>query len=124
MMMHAMMKKIPLLLACTLTCFFDMAITSATGEPFFDFSSGVTEYDDAYKLAMTEMEQNIENGIFIAGAGWKQLWTRDTSYAVELGAGLVHPELSKKSLEKSTQMDKKLDGKVWLQDMCGHFQVR
>lgn len=89
-------------------------------EPWFEFSCGIKAYDDAYKLAMTEMGQNIENGTFIAGAGWKQLWTRDTSYAVELAAGLVHPELSKKSLEKSTEVDKTF-GQVWLQDVCGHF---
>jgi len=106
-------------LTVALACF-SRTTGATTGESFFEFSSGVEAYDNAFKLAMTEMAANIENGIFIAGAGWKQLWTRDTSYAVELGAGLVHPELSKQSLKKSVQTDKHL-GEVWLQDQCGHF---
>jgi len=93
----------------------------ADNEPFFEFSSGVKSYDTAYQLAHAEMSQNIQNGTFIAGAGWDQLWTRDTSYAVELAAGLVHPEISKKSLEKSIQVDEKSGEQVWLQDICGHF---
>lgn len=90
-------------------------------EPWFEFESGVEEYDTAYQLALSEISANIENGIFIAGAGWKQLWTRDTSYAVEQGASLLYPELSKASLKRSVQNDKHL-GPVWLQDTCGHFQ--
>ena len=72
--------------------------------PFFEFSSGNRAYDTAYLLAMREMQTNIENGTFIAGAGWKQLWTRDTSFAVELAAGLVHPKLSEHSLKQSIEM--------------------
>ncbi len=103
---------------CVITLSFFRFVSSE--ESFFEFSSGAKEYDEAYKLAMTEVERNIENGVFIAGAGWTQLWTRDTSYAVELGAGLLNPEMSKQSLQKSIQRDQEF-GEVWLQDQCGHF---
>jgi hypothetical protein len=88
-------------------------------EPFFEFSSGVKAYDVAYQLAMAEMVKNIENGTFVAGNGWDQLWTRDTSFAVELAAGLVFPHVSMESLKKSIEIDN--GQQVWLQDKCGHF---
>lgn len=87
----------------------------------FIVSLGNTDYDKAYQLALNEVELNIENGVFIAGAGWTQLWTRDTSYAVELGAGLLHPHMSQISLRKSTESYKGSHNIVWLQDSCGHF---
>ena len=113
------MVKMRLPLATALACS-SVILSASAEEPFFEFSSGIKAYDDAYKLAMVEVEANIEKGVFIAGAGWKQLWTRDTSYAVELGAGLVNPEISKESLKKSIEVDKEF-GDVWLQDECGHF---
>jgi hypothetical protein len=58
--------------------------------------------------------------LYCRGAGWKQLWTRDTAYAVELGAGLVRPDLAKSSLQRSTEHDPEF-GEVWLQDKCDHF---
>jgi hypothetical protein len=92
----------------------------ANNEPFFEFSSGIQSYNDAYNLAMTEMATNVVNGTFIAGAGWDQLWTRDTSFAVELAAGLVYPQVSMTSLKESVEKDDEF-GDVWLQDKCGHF---
>lgn len=97
------------------------AAANNDNEPWFELSSGNKAYDTAYQLALTEMAQNIENGTFIAGAGWKQLWTRDTSYAVESAAGLVHPLLSKTSLQKSIETDPVTGQQVWLQDECDHF---
>mmetsp|Transcript_35285 Transcript_35285/g.51844 ORF Transcript_35285/g.51844 Transcript_35285/m.51844 type:complete len:532 (-) Transcript_35285:78-1673(-) len=86
----------------------------------FRFESGYASYDAAYNLALSEMNANTKNGYFIAGAGWTQLWTRDTSYAIQLSAGLVNPGVSHKSLLKCTEEDSEL-GTVWLQDSCGHF---
>lgn len=92
------------------------------GDDLFEFSSGNSNFDKAYELAMKEMHLNIENGTFIAGHGWKQLWTRDTSYAIELGAGLVYPSISMTSLKKSIEIDDaQTNNHVWLQDVCGHF---
>ena len=96
---------------------------SNNNNPFFEFSSGgILEIDNAYKLAMTEVSKCIDhtNGYFVAGSGWNQLWTRDTSYAIELATGLTHPTISKKSLQKCIRQDEKY-GDVWLQDECGHF---
>jgi len=84
-----------------------------------EFKSGVPKYDRAFRLAMKEIKENTVNGSFIAGAGWTQLWTRDTAYAVELSAGLVNPAASKISLQKCiTELP---DGLTWLQDKCAHF---
>lgn len=85
-------------------------------------------YDTAYKLALKEIGQNIACNHFVAGSGWAQLWTRDTSFAAELGAALLHPQVVQKSLMSSVQFvsirsssgDTSMQ-KVWLQDLCGHF---
>ncbi|EJK49473.1 hypothetical protein THAOC_31651, partial [Thalassiosira oceanica] len=68
----------------------------------FAFSSGVDAIDAAYELALREMSglsgaRHGKGGHFLAGAGWPSLWTRDTSYAVELSAGLVFPKISEES---------------------------
>ena len=77
-------------------------------------------YERAYKLALKEVGTNIACNHFVAGSGWVQLWTRDTSYASELGAALLHPQVVTKSLMDSVEVWK--DGKkVWLQDTCSHF---
>ena len=85
------------------------------------FQSGVKAYDDAFHLALSEVAANTVNGSFIAGSGWSQLWTRDTSYAVELAASLVNPRASKWSLQECTEQVPTV-GNPWLQDECGHFQ--
>jgi hypothetical protein len=88
----------------------------------FTLMTGNTELQEAYDLAFSEVDQNIHpnDKHFIAGAGWTQLWTRDTSYAIELGAGLIHPDTSLISLHACTEYVPNI-GTVWLQDVCGHF---
>lgn len=86
----------------------------------FAFSSGVDAIDAAYELALREMSglsgaRHGKGGHFLAGAGWPSLWTRDTSYAVELSAGLVFPKISEESLRKCGMRG------VWMQDSCAHF---
>ncbi|KAL3763872.1 hypothetical protein ACHAW5_000418 [Stephanodiscus triporus] len=79
-----------------------------------------SRYEIAYKLALKEVGTNIACNHFVAGSGWVQLWTRDTSYASELGASFLHPQVVMKSLMDSVEVWK--DGKkVWLQDTCSHF---
>jgi len=90
-----------------------------TREPF-EFLSGNTNFDEVYKLAMSEVEDNIRDGTFIAGDFWSQMWTRDSSYAIELAAGLLHKKTAESTIRKCTETDKDF-GKVWLQDECGHF---
>jgi hypothetical protein len=88
----------------------------------FLLSTENKELQEAYDLAISEIGNNIHRSqkYFIAGAGWTQLWTRDTSYAVELGAGVIHPDTSISSLHTCTEHVKGI-GTVWLQDVCGHF---
>lgn len=88
----------------------------------FTLTTGNIELQKAYDLAFSEVDQNIHPNQkhFIAGAGWTQLWTRDTSYAIELGAGLIHPDISLISLSACTEHVPNI-GAVWLQDVCGHF---
>ena len=83
-------------------------------------SSSSSSYENAYKLALEETGCNVAYNNFVAGTGWSQLWTRDTSYTAELGASLLHPNVVKTSLMASVDV---LDNgkKVWLQDKCGHF---
>ena len=90
-------------------------------QPFFEFHSGLEDYDQAYQLALDEVSENLQDDTFIAGSSWAQLWTRDTSYAVELGAGLLHPLSSRNSLRQSVETDLFSGRQVWLQDTCGHF---
>lgn len=85
------------------------------------FHSGVDSYDAAFRLALQEVHDNIQDdGRFIAGAGWTQLWTRDTSYALQLSLALLYPEVSQRTLQNLTQESPPF-GTTWLQDVCGHF---
>ncbi len=79
-----------------------------------------SSYETAYNLALSEIGNNIACNHFVAGTGWSQLWTRDTSYAAELGAALLHPAVVKQSLMASVGKWRN-DKEVWLQDTCGHF---
>jgi Alkaline and neutral invertase len=138
----------------------------------FDLRTGNERIQKAYNLAKTEFYANIVNdnnsgaasaddgatstiehdndddSYFIAGSGWAQLWTRDTSYTIELAGGLLEPRVSLRSLLKCTEQVKiPLDGDssssqlhhpddenssskmtstststtVWYQDECAHF---
>mmetsp|Transcript_24718 Transcript_24718/g.53323 ORF Transcript_24718/g.53323 Transcript_24718/m.53323 type:complete len:487 (-) Transcript_24718:776-2236(-) len=82
---------------------------------------GSSPFEDAYKLALKETGSNIACNHFVAGTGWAQLWTRDTSFASELGAALIHPQVVRKSLMDSVEVLAGGKKKVWLQDKCGHF---
>lgn len=112
----------------------DMASTSS-----FDLRTGNRRIDRAYNLAKKELEANIadkkgdtssnngrgEASHFVGGSGWEQLWTRDTSYAIELAAGLVAPDVSLNSLLQCVEtVPINTEGgnrSVWYQDECGHF---
>ncbi|WP_394850528.1 hypothetical protein LZC95_24110 [Pendulispora brunnea] len=83
------------------------------------FSSGLANYDAAYTKALGVITADVKNGVFIAGQNWDQVWTRDTSYSIDLGAGLLYPDVAKKTLEGMTEDD--AAGKVWIQDKAGHF---
>ena len=86
--------------------------------------SGNAEIDYAHNLALDEISGNIKEGRFIAGSGWAQLWTRDTSYAAEQAASVLYPQVVRASLEASVEHFTDRSGSnstVWLQDYCAHF---
>jgi glycogen debranching enzyme len=84
------------------------------------FASGVPRYDQAYRKARRVIASDVKDGNFLAGANWAQVWTRDTSYSVELACALLQPDVSRKTLlGLSEQVDG--IGPCWYQDKCGHF---
>jgi len=86
----------------------------------FEFSSGVPAYDQAYKKARQVIAADVKDGKFLAGQNWAQVWTRDSSYSVELACALLHPDVSKTTLLGLTQSVAGI-GECWYQDKCGHF---
>jgi Mannosylglycerate hydrolase MGH1-like glycoside hydrolase domain/Glycosyl hydrolase family 65, C-terminal domain len=86
----------------------------------FELTSGVPACDQAYQKARRVIADDVKDGKFLAGQNWAQVWTRDTSYSVELACALLHPEVSKTTLLGLTQ-DAPGIGECWYQDKCGHF---
>ena len=86
----------------------------------FEFTSGLPAYDQAYQKARGVIAADVKDGRFLAGQNWAQVWTRDTSYSVELACALLHPEVSKTTLLGLTQSVAGI-GECWYQDKCGHF---
>ena len=86
----------------------------------FEFASGQPAYDQAYQKARQVIAADVKDGKFLAGQNWAQVWTRDTSYSVELACALLHPDVSKTTLLGLTQSVAGI-GECWFQDKCGHF---
>ena len=86
----------------------------------FAFRSGAPRYDAAYQKARKVIASDVKDGAFLAGANWAQVWTRDTSYSVELACALLHPDVSKKTLLGLREQVEGI-GECWYQDKCGHF---
>ncbi len=84
------------------------------------FNSGVSACDAAYEKARRVLAADVKDGKFLAGQNWQQVWTRDTSYSVELACALLHPDVSKTTLLGLTQAVDGI-GECWYQDKCGHF---
>jgi len=95
---------------------------SAPAEPAqkLAFASGLANYDAAYAKAVQVIGADTKEGKFIAGESWDQVWTRDTSYSIDLGAGLLYPDIAKATLQGMTQNVADI-GDVWVQDTAGHF---
>jgi hypothetical protein len=121
------MKTIPPIAASALFCSLSIggSMAGALASPAetgrgFDFSSGITAYDEAYQKARRVLAADVQDGRFLAGQNWQQVWTRDTSYSVELACALLHPDVSKTTLLGLTQAVDGI-GECWYQDKCGHF---
>jgi len=96
------------------------AVTARGATGGFDFSSGIAAYDQAYQKARRVLAADVQDGKFLAGQNWQQVWTRDTSYSVEMACALLHPDVSKTTLLGLTQAVDGI-GECWYQDKCGHF---
>ena len=99
---------------------------------WFELTTGNSRIDQAYRLAMDELHQNIEydsndSPYFVTGVGGERSWTRTTAYAIELGAGLVEPDVSRLSLESCTEWTilstktTEVNAPVWFQDTSDTF---
>src|SRR3974377_970680 len=100
-----------LLVAVFITCSFAAEADSGAG---FEFSSGIASYDQAYQKARRVIAADVQDGKFLAGQNWQQVWTRDTSYSVELACALLHPGVSKTTLLGLTQQVDGI-GECWAQ---------
>jgi hypothetical protein len=113
------MKKVWLLLSPTLLA--AGALAEELPRPAgFEFTSGVPALDAAYQKARRTIAGDVKDGNFLAGQDWAQVWTRDTSYSVEMACALLHPDVSKKTL-LGLREDVPGIGECWYQDKCGHF---
>ncbi|NBZ95898.1 MAG: hypothetical protein EBR40_05650 [Proteobacteria bacterium] len=94
--------------------------TNAAVLPSFVFDSNVDEYNAAYQKAQRVIERDIRNGKFIAGKGWPQVWTRDSSFSTDLALALFQPKVS---LDTLLGLKEEVSGigECWIQDFCGHF---
>jgi mannosylglycerate hydrolase MGH1-like protein/glycosyl hydrolase family 65 len=86
----------------------------------FAFDSGQADYNQAYEKARQVIADDIRQRQFIAGQGWAEVWTRDSSYSTDLALDLLHPALSKNTL-LNLREDVPGIGVCWAQDKCGHF---
>ena len=86
----------------------------------FALESGDAALDGAYRKALGVITSDVKDGKFLAGQNWAQVWTRDTSYSVELACALLHPDVSRTTLLGLTQEVEGI-GECWYQDKCGHF---
>jgi hypothetical protein len=96
------------------------APTRADGPEGFVLRTGRADVDGAYRKALANIAADVREGKFMAGESWDQVWTRDTSYSVELACALLLPDVSKRTLLGLGE-DVPGIGECWYQDKCGHF---
>jgi hypothetical protein len=77
--------------------------------------SGHPAHDAAYAKAVRDVADSVAGSVFVAGESWPTLWVRDAAYAVDLGAGLLHPEVAVASMRRVAV------GGRWEQDRAAHF---
>lgn len=78
--------------------------------------SGQVILDAAYDKAIRDVAESVSGGAFVAGESWPTVWVRDASYAIDLGAGLLHPGIASATLRGVAE-----PGRPWTQDRCAHF---
>ena len=92
----------------------------ASSPDMYVFDSNLPEYNEAWRKARQVVANDSKHGKFIAGKGWPQVWTRDSSFSMDLALSLLES-----SLCEATLLDLKQEvpgiGECWEQDFCGHF---
>lgn len=107
-----------LFLGLTMAAVFVQSASSFAREVVF--RSGIAEYDEAYRKAVRVIASDIKDNKFLAGESWAQVWTRDSSYSIDLACKMLHPGVSKNTLLGLVEHVDGI-GTVWFQDVCGHF---
>ncbi|WP_194777672.1 alpha-L-rhamnosidase-related protein [Pararhodonellum marinum] len=68
------------------------------------FKSEQILIDALYNLSLEEVILNTEaDQTFRTGEKWEGVWTRDVSYGIMLGLGILEPEMSKNSLRRKVK---------------------
>ncbi|TDV57333.1 MGH1-like glycoside hydrolase domain-containing protein [Actinophytocola oryzae] len=78
--------------------------------------TGHALHDTAYAKAVRDVAGSVTDNTFVAGESWPTVWVRDAAYAIDLGAGLLHPSVAAASLRGVVGT-----GSVWPQDRAAHF---
>ncbi len=91
-----------------------------TGDENIDLAWQLAQRDIQSLRRTVKDENEIPVSRFNAGEGWHQAWTRDTSYAADLGLIFLYPQEIRASLDVSTQGHD--DEIVALQDKTLHFK--
>ena len=92
----------------------------ASSPDMFVFESNLPEYNAAYLKARMVVANDSKHGKFIAGKGWPQVWTRDSSFSMDLSLSLLETSLCQATLLGLKQNVPGI-GECWEQDFCGHF---
>jgi len=79
--------------------------------------TGHATSDAAYAKAVRDVADSVSGGAFVAGESWPTVWVRDAAYAIDLGAGLAHPDVAAATM-RGVVPEKTL---AWQQDRCAHF---
>ncbi|MFI7673565.1 MGH1-like glycoside hydrolase domain-containing protein [Actinophytocola sp. NPDC049390] len=78
-------------------------------------ASGQRVHDAAYAKAVRDVANNVVGDVFVAGESWPTLWVRDAAYAIDLGAGLLRPDIARASTRAVAAAGR------WEQDRAAHF---
>ncbi|MGH3762467.1 MGH1-like glycoside hydrolase domain-containing protein [Actinophytocola sp.] len=87
----------------------------SSGPPAPTLVSGRETYDSAYAKAVRDVAASVSGRAFVAGESWPTVWVRDASYAIDLGCGLLRPEVSRATMRGVGGAD------GWTQDRAAHF---
>ncbi len=69
-----------------------------------NYTSDILLSDAMHQMSLEELKLDIRSdSVFMAGAKWPGVWTRDISYSILLSLAILEPEVAKKSLLQKVQ---------------------